>query len=133
MTANIKKPTIKLNILKEEVGYSAFGQWKDRMMSTCGDTWEELQRMILEMVNFTFEDLGYTYTLDEIQLEYDLETFFDFYSIINAKALSQRIGMNQSLLAQYINGTKKPSGKQLQRIVKGIQQVGRELSEVALV
>ncbi len=127
------KPNIKLTILKEDVGYGATGKWQDRFMATCGDTWEELQVLIIDMVNLTFEDLGYTYTLDEIQLEYDLESFFDFYSIINAKALSERIGMNQSLLAQYINGAKKPSAKQVQRIVSGIQQVGRELSEVALV
>lgn len=127
------KPNIKLTILKEDVGYGATGKWQDRFMATCGDTWEELQVLIVDMVNLTFEDLGYTYTLDEIQLEYDLESFFDFYSIINAKALSERIGMNQSLLAQYINGAKKPSAKQVQRIVSGIQQVGRELSEVALV
>lgn len=127
------KPNIKLTILKEDVGYGATGKWQDRFMATCGDTWEELQVLIVDMVNLTFEDLGYTYTLDEIHLEYDLESFFDFYSIINAKALSERIGMNQSLLAQYINGAKKPSAKQVQRIVSGIQQVGRELSEVALV
>lgn len=129
----IMKPTVQLTILKEDVGYGATGKCQDRFMATCGDTWEELQRLIVDMVNLTFEDLGYTYTLDEIQLEYDLESFFDFYRIINAKALSQRIGMNQSLLAQYINGAKKPSAKQMQRIVSGIQQVGRELSEVALV
>lgn len=126
------KPKIKLTVIKEDVGYGATGKWEDRFMATCGDTWEELQVMIVEMVNLTFEDLGYTYTIDEIQLEYDLESFFDFYKIINAKALSDRIGMSQSLLAQYTNGTKKPSGKQLQRIVSGVQQLGRELSEVSL-
>ena len=41
-------------------------------MATCGDTWEELQDLIIEMVNLTFEDLGNTYTMNEIKLEYDL-------------------------------------------------------------
>jgi hypothetical protein len=99
-------------------------------MATSGDTWDELQQMIVEMVNLTFEDLGYTYTIDEIHLEYDLESFFDFYRVINAKALSERIGMNQSLLAQYIKGIKKPSPGQTQRILKGVHQIGKELSEV---
>lgn len=132
MEHTMQKPKIKLTILKEDIGYTAVGQWKDRGLVTNGDSWEELQEMIVEMLDLVFEDLGFTYTIDEVQLEYDLESFFDFYKIINAKALSERIGMNQSLLAQYINGAKKPSGKQLQRIVKGIQQVGRELSEVGL-
>src|SRR5680860_1313681 len=108
MTSNNNKPGITLKILKEDVGYTAVGQWKERSLVTCGDTWEELQDMIIEMVNLTFEDLGYTYTIDEIKLEYDLESFFTFYRVINAKALSERIGMNQSLLAQYIKGIKKP-------------------------
>ena len=99
-------------------------------MATCGDTWEELQDMIIEMVNLTFEDLGYTYTIDEIKLEYDLESFFTFYRVINAKALSERIGMNQSLLAQYIKGIKKPSKAQTRRILNGVRQIGKELTEV---
>jgi len=86
--------------------------------------------MILEMVNLVFEDMGYIYTIDEIRLEYDLESFFDFYKVINAKALSERIGMNQSLLAQYIKGIKKPSVSQTKRILQGVHQIGRELSEV---
>jgi hypothetical protein len=52
------------------------------------------------------------------------------YRVINAKALSERIGMNQSLLAQYIKGIKKPSPVQVKRILDGVQQIGRELSEV---
>jgi hypothetical protein len=38
--------------------------------------------------------------------------------------------MNQSLLAQYIKGIKKPSSSQTKRILLGVQQIGRELSEV---
>ncbi len=130
MKVNSKKPVIKLEITKEDLGYTALGQWKERSLVTCGDSWEELQNMIVEMVNLSFEDLGYTYTIDEIKLEYDIGSFFDFYKVINAKALSERIGMNQSLLAQYITGNKKPSTAQTRRILKGVQQMGRELSEV---
>ncbi len=127
--ANTKKPVIKLKILKEGVGYTAVGQCKERSLVTCGDTWDELQSMIVEMVNLVFEDLGYTYTIDEIQLEFDLPSFFDFYKVINVKALSERIGMSQSLLSQYTNGIKKPSPRQTKRILQGVQQIGRELAE----
>ena len=124
------KPKIKLEIIKEDEGYTAVGQWKNRSLITCGDNWNDLQKMIVEMVNLVFEDLGYTYKIDEIELKYDLESFFNFYKVINAKALSERIGMNQSLLAQYIKGIKKPSPVQTKRILSGVQQIGRELSEV---
>ena len=128
MKTKESKPKIKLKILKEDIGYTAIGQWKNRSLVTCGDSWDELQSMIVEMLNLVFEDLGHTYTIEEVQLEYDLQTFFAFYKVINAKALSARIGMNQSLLAQYIKGIKKPSTSQAQRILTGVQQVGRELA-----
>lgn len=100
MKANTNKPVIKLKIIKEDLGYTALGQWKERSLVTCGDSWAELQSMIIEMLNLTFEDKGFTYTIEEIKFEYDLESFFDFYKVINAKALSERIGMNQSHFKQ---------------------------------
>ena len=127
------KPKIKLTIIKEEQGYTAVGQWKNRSLITCGDTWKELQSMVIEMLNLVFEDLGFTYTIDEIQFEYELESFFDFYKVINAKALAERIGINQSLLAQYIKGIKKPSPTQTNRILKGVQQVGKELAAIQFI
>jgi len=38
--------------------------------------------------------------------------------------------MKQSLLAQYTTGKKKPSPAQVERILKGVQQIGRELAEI---
>lgn len=126
----MKKPKIKITVTKEDTGYSANGVVKERFIATEAETFVELKQMVLEAVNLTFEDKGFVYTIEEIQFEYDLESFFDFYKVINAKALSERIGMNQSLLAQYIKGIKKPSVTQTKRILKGVQQIGRELTEV---
>jgi len=124
------KPEITMSIMKEDVGYSAYTMVGNNSINTFADSWNELEDMIIEAVNLTFEEEGFTYTIDEIKLTYDLESFFSFYRVINAKALSERIGMNQSLLAQYIKGIKKPSTKQTKRILEGVQQIGRELSEV---
>ncbi len=126
----MKKPKIVMTILKEDTGYSATAKVGEIFIGTQGDTFDELKEMVLDAVNLSFEDKGFTYTIDEIQFKYDLESFFAFYRVINAKALSERIGINQSLLAQYIKGIKKPSPTQTQRILKGVQQIGRELSEV---
>jgi hypothetical protein len=60
----------------------------------------------------------------------DIVQFFAFNKVINAKAFSERIGMNQSLLAHYISGIKKPSPVQTQRILKGVHQIGKELAEI---
>jgi len=128
----MKKPKVIMTVLKEDVGYSAFAKVGNISINTQGDTFEELKDMILDVVNLSFEDKGFVYTIDEIGLKYDMESFFAFYKIINAKALSERIGMNQSLLAQYIKGIKKPSAAQTKRILKGVRQVGRELAELSL-
>jgi transcriptional regulator with XRE-family HTH domain len=126
----MKKPKIIMTILKEDTGYSVSAKVNKIFIATQGDTFEELKEMILYAVNLAFEDFGFTYTIDEIHFKYDLESFFDFYKVINAKALSERTGMSQSLLAQYTNGIKKPSPSQTKRILQGVQQIGRELTDV---
>ena len=126
----MKKPKIKITVTKEDTGYSADTLVNGNFIATEAETFEELKANVMEAVNLSFEDKGFLYTIEEIQFEYDLESFFDFYKVINAKALSERIGMNQSLLAQYIKGIKKPSAHQTKRILQGVQQIGRELSEV---
>ncbi|MEQ6120840.1 hypothetical protein [Reichenbachiella sp. MALMAid0571] len=126
----MKKPKVKITVTKEDTGYSATALIGDNFIATESETFDELKEMVLEAVNLSFEEKGLVYTLEDIQFEYDLESFFDFYKVINAKALSERIGMNQSLLSQYIKGIKKPSALQTKRILQGVQQIGRELSEV---
>jgi transcriptional regulator with XRE-family HTH domain len=69
---------------------------------------------------------------EDIRIQLDLSQFFEFYKVINAKALAERIGMHQSLLAQYIRGIKKPSAQQTERIFQGIRSVGRELSRLEI-
>lgn len=127
----MKKRKIKVTVTKEDTGYSATSSIGSNFIATEAETFEELKANILEAINLTFEEDSYSYEIEEIQFEYDLESFFDFYKVINAKALSERIGMNQSLLAQYIKGVKKPSASQTKRILQGVQQIGRELSEVS--
>jgi len=126
----MRKPKIKVKIIKENTGYSAYSQLGKNLIATQGETFEELKKMIVEAVNLAFEDKSLVYKEDDLQFEFELESFFDFYRVINAKALSERIGMNQSLLSQYIKGIKKPSASQTKRILNGVQQIGRELSEV---
>lgn len=127
----MKKTKIIITVVKEDTGYSASTTVGNNFIATDGNTFDELKCNILEAVNLAFEEKGFVYDIDEIKFSYDLESFFDFYKVINAKALSKRIGMNQSLLAQYIKGNKKPSIIQTKRILQGVQQIGKELSEVS--
>ena len=126
----MRKRKIKVIVMKEDTGYSATSIIGDDFVGTEAETFEELKTNMIEALDFAYEELEIEYTLSDIQFEFDLESFFDFYKVINAKALSERIGMNQSLLAQYIKGIKKPSPAQTRRILHGVQQIGRELTEV---
>lgn len=121
---------MKINMVVErtQTGYSAYAE--KYPVYTVGSSFEELKANILESLNLYFEEEGKTITEKQLQINLDLPQFFDFYKVINAKALSERIGMNQSLLAQYIKGIKKPSPTQTQRILKGVQQIGSELAAI---
>lgn len=119
---------IELIVEKTKTGFSAYAE--KYPVYTVGSSLDELKANVMEALNLFFEERGKTITEQDLKITLDLPQFFNFYKVINAKALSERIGMNQSLLAQYINGSKKPSPRQTQRILTGVQQVGRELAEV---
>ena len=119
---------IAIIVEKTKTGYSAYAE--KYPVYTVGKSLEELKSNILEAVNLSLEKSGKSVTENDLKIVLDLPQFFEFYKVINAKALSERIGMNQSLLAQYIKGVKKPSPTQTNRILKGVQQVGRELAGV---
>jgi hypothetical protein len=126
----VRKTKVNIKVIKESVGYSACTSIKNNFIATEAETFDELKAGILDALNFTFEENDIVFSESDLRFNFDLESFFDFYKVINAKALSERIGMNQSLLAQYIKGIKKPSPAQTKRILTGVQQIGKELTEV---
>ncbi len=46
---------------------------------------------------------------------------------LNMSALARRLGIQQSLMAAYANGTKKPSKERAELIIREIQSIGAEL------
>lgn len=122
---------IEVIVEKTKTGYSAYTE-KFPVYSV-GKSLEELKANLLEALNLYQDRRGKTVDENDLRMMLDLQQFFEFYKVINAKALSERIGMNQSLLAQYIKGIKKPSPKQASRILKGVQQVGKELAGIRFI
>lgn len=102
-------------------------------MFTTGKTFSELSDNMVEALNLYFEDDGQQVNSKNVQFEIDLKQFFQYYRVINAKFLAERIGMNATLLSQYVQGRKKPSIAQTEKILSGINEIGRELSELSLV
>ena len=129
----MKKLNHKVRIIVEKTntGFSAF--CKDYPVFTTGDTVQELMYNANEAVNFYFEDFNIETTLEDLKFEIDFKQFFQYYRVINAKFLAEKIGMNPTLLSQYVQGRKKPSDAQTSKILEGIHRIGRELSEISLI
>ena len=123
----------KFVVERTQTGFSAFAEDENLPVFTTGKDFEEIKTNILEALNLYLEHAGKkTATAENIITKLDLPSFFEFYSIINAKALSKLINMNESLLSQYVNGKKEPSEKQIQKILTGIKDLGKELMQLEI-
>lgn len=60
----------------------------------------------------------------------ELQRFFLMHKEINVAEFAKRIGINASLLRNYINGFKQPSEERKQLIMEGIRAMGAELMAV---
>ena len=120
---------IKLVIEKTDTGFSAYsGEYP---VYTTGQSFTELLQHSVEAMNLFLSDQGTQVSDANIEFEIDIPQFFQYYRVINAKFLARRIGMNESLLSQYVHGVKKPSAAQSNRILAGIREIGQELSSLS--
>lgn len=122
---------IKLIVEKTDTGFSAFVN--DYPIYTTGRTIPELIDNAFEAANLYFEESDIKVTHSDLSYELDFKQFFQYYKVLNSKFLADKIGMNPTLLSQYVQGHKKPSGKQTEKILFGIHQIGQELSEINLI
>ena len=93
-----------------------------------------------QLIDFTTDEFGIHWgDLDE---DLSFESFFDkptptaLYQLfmdhpeLNVSALARRMGISQSLMAQYISGKKNASKERMASIIDTIHAVGRELAAV---
>jgi len=94
-----------------------------------------------ERANYEMDDEGiHWYSLDEDvsfeSFEYDdpeptgISRIFLSHPELNASAVGRRLGISQSLMAQYINGTKKPSKERERLIMDEILLISQELQRI---
>ena len=122
---------LKMIVEKTETGFSAFSE--EYPIYTTGETITELMFNALEAATLNFEDEDIKISQDNLKFVIDFKQFFQYYKILNAKYLADKIGMNPTLLSQYVQGHKKPSETQTEKILDGIHQIGQELSEINLI
>jgi len=65
----------------------------------------------------------------DISYKFDLSTFFEEFPI-TITGVAKKSGINRSLISQYIDGSKKLSINQAEKIQKAIQDIGNEISKV---
>jgi hypothetical protein len=122
---------IEITVEKTATGYSAFTD-ELNVYTTASDI-NGLYTNLIEALNFSLEEKGIQVTIADLKLKIDLPQFFRYYKVLNANFLAKRIGMNPALLSQYVHGKKKPSLKQTEKIIDGIQRIGQELVDIKLV
>jgi hypothetical protein len=129
----MKKLTKKISVTveKTKTGYSAFAE-DLAVFSTAKDI-NSLYKNLIEALNLYYGESGYFVDQSNIKLKLDLQQFFQYYRVLNANFLAQRIGMNPTLLSQYVQGRKQPSSKQTDKILNGIHTIGKELAEIRFV
>jgi len=125
------KKKIDITVEKTNTGYAAYSE-ELSVYSTAKDT-SSLYSNLIEALNLYYVDFGYEVSLENLKLNLDLQQFFQYYKVLNAKFLAKRIGMNPTLLSQYVRGKKRPSANQTNKIIKGIHTIGKELSDINLV
>ncbi len=122
---------IKMMVEKTDTGFSAY--CVDYPIYTTGKNVADLMNNAQEAANLYYEDQKINVLHENIKFELDFRQFFQYYKILNSKLLADRIGMNATLLSQYVTGHKKPSERQTEKILLGIHQIGQELAEVNLI
>jgi predicted RNase H-like HicB family nuclease len=124
-----KKRSISVKVEKTDTGFSAYSE--DCHVYTTGISVPGLMNNFQEGMELYLEEVPEDKSRPVI-FEVDFQQFFTYYKVLNARFLADRIGMNYSLLSQYVRGKKKPSEAQAKRILEGIHQIGKELSEISL-
>jgi len=75
------------------------------------------------------EDLSFEGFFEEKKTNL-LYRLFIMHPELNASAIARRLHISQSLFAQYVSGTKKPSAEREQKILNEVRAIGRELVSV---
>ena len=94
-------------------------QRNDSELEHFGIHWEEID-----------EDVSYESFEYDMPEPVGISRIFLTHPELNASAVARRLGIQQSLLAQYIRGLKKPSAEREQMILDAIREIGSELSAV---
>lgn len=68
----------------------------------------------------------------EISYKFDIGSLFNYYDFINVAGVSREVGINPSLMRQYVTGVRNPSQPRKERIVQGIRSLASKMQTVEM-
>ena len=81
----------------------------------------------LEEARADYEESGKTAEQIEFRYQYDLQSFFDYFSFLNVTEVAKRAGVNPSLMRQYTRGIKTAGEKTYERLTACMASITKEL------
>lgn len=99
-------------------GLGGFGRTAREAMEDIKVCLDEYKKMASERGE-TFPDVEFDY-------RFDIGSFFDYYPI-DVTAFAKYIGMNASVLRQYVTSLREPKQQQIDKIRDGIDKISRDL------
>ena len=132
MTVSIEKQSdgtyIAYNITGEKVQLIGTGKTVKEAKEDFYNSIEEIKESYIEIGDEMPACLS-----EDVDFRFDISSLFEYFSMLNVSALARYLGINDSLMRQYRNGSAPISDKQLEKIEVGIHRLGTELAALSLV
>lgn len=68
----------------------------------------------------------------EIEYRFDVGSLFSYYDFVNIAGVAREIGLNSSVIRQYVIGTRKPSAERKKLIITGLKSLADKMQQAAL-
>lgn len=69
----------------------------------------------------------------EFAYQYDLQSFFDYFSFLNVTEIAKRAGINPSLMRQYTSGVKNAGEKTYERLASCMSDITKDLQVASFI
>lgn len=102
----------------------------DTMLNGCGETAQEAKNDIEEAYKEARADAqenGRAFEDVKFEYKYDLQSFFDYFSVFNVNEVARLAGINPSLMRQYKGGFKKAGEQTYSRLSACVDNIKKEL------
>lgn len=68
----------------------------------------------------------------EIEYRFDVGSLFSYYDFVNIAGVAREIGLNPSVIRQYVIGTRKPSAERKKQIITGLKSLADKMHQAVL-